>query len=43
VIKKFVATGPTVQAPTRRVILDVTPEEYYQDPAGHARRLYQDF
>lgn len=43
VIKQFVATGPTVQEPTRTVTLDVTPEEYYQDPAGHARRLYQDF
>jgi endo-1,4-beta-mannosidase len=43
VIQKFVATGPTVQAPTRKVTLDVTPEEYYLDPAGHARRLYQDF
>jgi endo-1,4-beta-mannosidase len=43
VISKFVATGPTVQAPTRKVTLDVTPEEYYQNPAGHARRLYQDF
>ncbi|HVR77675.1 MAG TPA: hypothetical protein VMS99_04710 [Acidimicrobiia bacterium] len=43
VIKKFVATGPTVQAPTRKVTLDVTPEEYYKNPAGHARRLYQDF
>ena len=43
VIKQFVATGPTVQAPTRKVTLDVTPEEYYQNPAGHAQRLYQEF
>jgi hypothetical protein len=43
VIRKFVATGPTVQAPTRKVTLDVTPEKYYQDPASHAQRLYQDF
>jgi hypothetical protein len=25
----------------RRVALDVTPEAYYADPAGHARRLYR--
>jgi hypothetical protein len=32
-----------VQEPVRTVGLDVTPDEYYTDPAGHARRLYQAF
>jgi endo-1,4-beta-mannosidase len=43
VIKQFVATGPMVQPPTRKVVLDVTPGEYYLNPEDHARRLYQDF
>jgi endo-1,4-beta-mannosidase len=43
VIKEFVATGPTVAAPSRTVTLDVTPDEYYLDPEGHARKLYEAF
>jgi len=41
VIKGFAATGPTVSAPVKTLTLDVTPDEYYLDPATHARRLYQ--
>ncbi len=40
VIKRFAETNPAVQAATRTVELDITPDEYYDDPAGHARRLY---
>ena len=43
VIKKFAATNPTVAEATRSVDLDVTPDEYYLDPAGHAQRLYSAF
>jgi endo-1,4-beta-mannosidase len=41
VLRSFAATAPMVSAPARTVVLDVTPDEYYLDPAGHARRLYQ--
>jgi endo-1,4-beta-mannosidase len=43
VIRSFAATNPTVGPPTRTVTLDVTPDQYYRDPYGHARRLYQDW
>ncbi|MEO1286928.1 MAG: cellulase family glycosylhydrolase [Chloroflexota bacterium] len=43
VIRKFAETKPTVQAAKRTVTLDVSPEEYYQDPSGHAQRLYKDY
>lgn len=44
VISRFAATSPTIVAePVRKVEIDVTPDEYYEDPAGHARRLYQSF
>ncbi|MBZ0286381.1 MAG: beta-galactosidase [Anaerolineae bacterium] len=40
-IKRFAATKPTVNPnPARRVPLDITPDEYYQDPTGHLARLY---
>jgi endo-1,4-beta-mannosidase len=43
VIKEFAATNPLVSPPSRTVELDVTPDEYYRDPDGHARRLYEAF
>jgi endo-1,4-beta-mannosidase len=44
VIRRFAATKPTVQTEgVRRVSLDVSPEEYYQDPTSHLIRLYQDY
>jgi endo-1,4-beta-mannosidase len=42
-IKAFAATHPEVIAPKRSVTLDIDPDEYYEDPAGHARRLYETF
>jgi hypothetical protein len=42
-LKDFAATNPTVQTATRKVALDITPEEYYQSPADHAQRLYETF
>jgi endo-1,4-beta-mannosidase len=42
-IRRFAATGPTIRAPAKTLFLDVTPDEYYQDPGAHARRLYQDW
>jgi endo-1,4-beta-mannosidase len=43
VIKRFAATKPIVQPARRTVTLDVSPESYYQDPLGHARRLYNNY
>ena len=42
VFKDFAATNPTVQPASRTVTLDVTPEEYYQEPMRHAIRLYRE-
>jgi len=43
VVQRFAATQPKVQPARRRVVLDVTPEVYYQDPLAHAIRLYRDY
>jgi endo-1,4-beta-mannosidase len=44
VIRRFAATRPTVKKEgVRRVALDITPEEYYQDPTSHLIRLYQSY
>jgi endo-1,4-beta-mannosidase len=43
VIRRFAATGPTVQAARRQVTLTVTPEEYYQDPARQAKQAYRSY
>jgi len=43
VIQKFAATKPTVQPPKKRLELDITAEEYYQEPIRHAVRLYHKF
>jgi hypothetical protein len=43
VIRHFAAAKPMVQPAQRRVSLDVSPEEYYQDPLEHAKRLYKAF
>jgi endo-1,4-beta-mannosidase len=40
-IKHFAATKPVVRPAERTVDLDITPDEYYADPATHARRLYR--
>lgn len=42
VIRDFARSKPTVRTEgIRRVQLDITPEEYYNDPTGHLVRLYQ--
>lgn len=43
VIRKFAATNPTVKSADRVVMLDITPDEYYQNPSEHAQRLYKDY
>ncbi|MBP7691627.1 MAG: hypothetical protein KA764_06905 [Anaerolineales bacterium] len=44
VLRGFAAAHPQVRAaPARRVTLDLTPDEYYQDPDGNAQRLFQRF
>ncbi len=43
VVRAFAGGGPVIQRATKTVVLDVTPDEFYLDPAGHARRLYQGF
>jgi len=49
VLRRFAASAPRVLVSNteamegervRGVDLDISPEEYYQDPLGHARRLY---
>lgn len=42
-IQRFAATQPQVITPQRRVELDITPDDFYADPTGHARRLYASF
>ena len=43
VIRRFAATNPVVRPSARTVELDVSPEEYYADPAGHVVRLYEKY
>ncbi len=43
VIRNFAQSQPTVREPERVVDLDVTPNEYYEDPLGHAKRLYDTY
>jgi endo-1,4-beta-mannosidase len=44
VIAEFARTRPEVVTdPARTVTLDITPDDYYRDPAGHAQRLYESF
>jgi len=40
VIRRFAATGPRVQQPTRPLHLDLSPDDYYLMPWQHAQRLY---
>ena len=41
VIRRFAESTPTVQPATHTLPLDLSPDEYYADPEGHIRRLYQ--
>lgn len=44
VLKRFAATRPqTLDQPQRRLHLDIPPEQYYQNPALHIERLYQQY
>ena len=43
VLRRFAATRPVVQKATRRVHLDVRPEEYYRDPLAHAVAAHRRF
>lgn len=42
-LRRFAATEPMVGAPGRAVSLDIDPDAFYEDPAAHARRLYETF
>jgi hypothetical protein len=42
-VRRFAATRPVVGSPARTVALPVGVDEYYADPLGWARRLYDDF
>jgi endo-1,4-beta-mannosidase len=42
-LARFAATNPVTPPATRRVDLDLSPDDYYRNPAGHARRLYSLF
>jgi len=41
VIRRFAESAPTIQPAIHTLPLDITPDEYYADPAGHVRRLYE--
>jgi endo-1,4-beta-mannosidase len=41
VVRDFAATRPTVQPARRKMHLGVTPDEFYQSPETHYRRLYE--
>lgn len=41
VIKEFAATNPTIQPASRTVDLDISVDEYYNNPAEHYPRLYR--
>ncbi|MBK8031892.1 MAG: beta-galactosidase [Chloroflexi bacterium] len=43
VIKRFAATQPTVQPAQRTVTLDITPDAFYEEPALHTIRLYEQY
>lgn len=43
VIKRFATTKPVVQPAKRSVSLDISPEQYYQNPLDNAKRLYKIF
>jgi endo-1,4-beta-mannosidase len=43
VIRRFAATAPRVQPARRTVVLDISPDAYYQAPLAHAKQLYQTF
>lgn len=43
VIKDFKASNPLTQPPSRVVDLDISADDFYSDPSGHARRLYESF
>jgi endo-1,4-beta-mannosidase len=41
VVSKFAASGPVIQPAKYPLTLDITPDEFYADPAGQSARLYQ--
>ena len=43
VIQRFAASGPKVKPALRKVTLELSPDEYYQTPAAHAKCYYQKF
>jgi endo-1,4-beta-mannosidase len=43
VLKNFAAKQQTVQPASRRIMLDMSPDEFYQTPMEHIARLYQQF
>jgi len=43
VVRRFADSRPVVRQPSCTVRLDISGEAFYQDPDGHARRLYGEF
>lgn len=43
VIRDFKSRRPRIKAPDRKVTLDIDADDYYDNPALHARRLYESF
>lgn len=42
-ISRFAGSDPVIKRPERVVNLNISPDEYYANPAVHARRLYADY
>jgi len=43
VMRKFAQTNPTVKPPVRVVNLDISADEYYENPYQHLKRLYMGY
>ena len=43
VIRAFAESEPVTGTSPRSVTLDISVDDYYQDPEGHAKRLYESF
>ncbi len=43
IVRDFAATRPVVQEAVKRVILPMSPDEFYRDPSTHTFQLYREF
>ncbi|MGQ0601579.1 MAG: glycoside hydrolase 5 family protein [Anaerolineales bacterium] len=43
VFRQFAATQPTVRPAAHRIVLDISPQGFYQSPSQHTARFYKQF